>query len=230
MRNSVFDLSEFEVFEKNESSTIKGNSAKPVVATNTKPRGYNRKPEIYERMNDVPSRSSSTSSKNISVTSDIGAIANAISGVINSIGNIVVSINEVRKEQEVTKQVKAQANMIIAQEKQMTKRFIVEQKEQTKRVKANLINDYKKAQLSLIGKVKELEFQERELIRNHDRKMKKLDYLIMEMKKDFEILEQLNAMVLEVWARGELVNDQILDQITEIRNKRLEFIRLIVEN
>lgn len=120
--------------------------------------------------------------------------------------------------------------MIIAQEKQMTKRFIVEQKEQTKRVKANLINDYKKAQLSLIGKVKELEFQERELIRNHDRKMKKLDYLIMEMKKDFEILEQLNAMVLEVWARGELVNDQILDQITEIRNKRLEFIRLIVEN
>lgn len=233
MQKNMFDFSDFEVNGNKNSnfSKSKRGSYKPSKTSSTQPSVYQNKPqvyrnksEVYENMNEAQNKSSS---KNISLTSDIGAIANAISGVINSVGSIIVSINDVRKEKEITKQVRIQADMMIQQEKQATKRFVVQQKEETKRLKVTLANDYKKSQLSLIKAVKELEHKEREMIRNHNMKLLHFNNILRAMQNEFDTLERVNDLVIMAWENGEVVDAQILDQIREIRKGKMEFIKLI---
>lgn len=228
MSNDMFDFSHFELsgdrkdnFSKNNRGAYK--STKVITPSSNM---QHNKPIVYENRDEAMKRNSD---KNVSLTTDIGAIANAVSGVITAVGNIITSFNMVSMEKEITKQAKIQARVFIEQEKQASKRFITEQREQTKRLKETLRNDYKMAQLNLIGTVKKLEQEEREMKRTHEFNLLKLKNMFDTVKDDFSRLDKVNDLALEKWEKGEIVEEQIIQEIREIRKGKLEIIKLIAQ-
>lgn len=226
--SDFIDFSEYSVDGKKVYNKNSHQSLRPVQV-------QQKKDYIIDASNDYPSvltgyerqYGSGLAKANIG---PLGGALDIISNLAGSIENIIVSFNEVRVEKERTKQIAKQAEVLITQAKEETKRVLIHEKEETKRFVSQLDYDYKKFKASLFQVAKEIELKNNELVESGRKFDIKMDTIKEHVRALTEDIKSKNNFIIAQWSQGEYVNDEILKHVENLQNQSnqlmIELIRI----
>lgn len=218
--NNFIDFSEYSVDGKKVySENVKQNSKAVEVFQNNDQinRVSNNYPSVFPQYEGAYN-----SNSNGLVQATIGpldGVLGVISSLTGSIEGIIVSFNEVRKEKEKTKQVAMQAEVLITQAKEDTKRVYIHEKQETKRFIGQLDYDYKKFKASLFQIAKEVEFKNNELIESGRKFDVKMDTIKEPVKALIEDIRGKNNFIITQWKQGKYVDEEILRHVENLQNQ-----------
>ena len=160
----------------------------------------------------------------VSILNLIDKSLNVISGISNCIATVSV-------EKQKTKQIEAQAHVLIEESKQATNRIKIQEKEHTKRLLIESRIDLEKTKFELEKLYEINRFREKELKKNHIEYMEMINYFERQIEdiknirnEFFKILIELNEYekALEVLYK---MNTQLLEinrQLIELRLSELK--------
>ena len=227
--NNFIDFSEYSVDGKKVyNENVKQNSKAVEILQN--------KDQINRVSNSYPSvfaqneRAYNSNGLDQASMGPLGSVLGAISSLSGSIENIIVSFNEVRKEKEKTKQVAMQAEVLITQAKEDTKRAFIHEKQETKRFIGQLDYDYKKFKANLFQIAKEIEFKNNELMESGRKFDMKIDTIKEPIKALIEDIRSKNNFIITQWKQGKYVDEEILRHVENLQNQSnqlmIELIRI----